>query len=185
MVKPWTVSSTRITYQDRWLTVRSDGCVKPDGKVLDPFHVLVNPPWVCIIALSEAQEVILTREYRHGAGIVATGLPGGGLLPREDPAAGAARELAEETGYTCAIWRELGRAYANWSNHTNEIVFMLGSGAALTTTQSLDEGEEIEVVVEPWREYMRRLTAAPAQAFHLAAAFLADRFLCEQAAGRS
>ncbi len=51
-----------------------------------------------VLPLTKDREVILTREYRHGLGRVATALPGGTCENGESPEGCAQRELLEETG---------------------------------------------------------------------------------------
>src|SRR5437867_7170112 len=47
----------------------------------------------------ETEEIVLTREYRHGLGRVTFSLPGGTAKDGESAEACARRELLEETGY--------------------------------------------------------------------------------------
>lgn len=178
MPSPWKVIGSRITYRDRWLTVRSDRCVRWDGSILDPYHVIEYSTWVSMIALTQKNHVVLTREYRHGSGCIETGLPGGGVEPSDaSPAAAAARELLEETGYSCETWHEVGRCYANSASQNNEIVFYLGLGAIKTSPQAFDDGEDIDVVLMPWKRYVERATKCITQAFHVAAILYVERFM--------
>ena len=48
--------------------------------------------------------VLLIRQFRHAAGQYIWELPAGGLDGKEEPLAGAKRELIEETGYTSEKW---------------------------------------------------------------------------------
>src|SRR4051794_28051276 len=79
----WKVLESRVTYQDRWLKLRTDRCETASGKILEGFHVVEFPDWINVVAIDEAQSVILAREYRHGAGRVVTGLPSG-ILEKTD-----------------------------------------------------------------------------------------------------
>lgn len=51
-----------------------------------------------VLPVTKDNEVVLTREYRHGLGRVAYSLPGGTAKDGETPEACAKRELLEETG---------------------------------------------------------------------------------------
>ena len=60
-----------------------------------------NPVPVCCATLVDGDSVLLIERGR-GANVGAWALAGGHLEADEPPAAGAARELAEETGFTVA-----------------------------------------------------------------------------------
>lgn len=74
--------------------------------------VLVHPGAVAIIALDDADRVLLIRQYRHPVGRYLFEPPAG-LLDHEGepPSHTAARELAEEAGYTARQWHVLIDTY--------------------------------------------------------------------------
>src|ERR1041385_4356985 len=113
-MRHWKVLETKITYQDRWLTLRTDRCETPRGKILQGFHVVELPDWVNVIGLDEALNVVLVREYRHGAGRLVSGLPSG-IIEKTDPVPleAARREMQEETGHGSGRFFEIGTAYPN------------------------------------------------------------------------
>ncbi|MDB5045040.1 MAG: hydrolase [Deinococcus sp.] len=102
--QPLQVMSSTISYQDRFLKVRTDRCLTPTGVVVPTYHVIEALDWVNVLALTPQFEIVLAEEYRHGVGLVLTGIPGGSSESGEDadPAGAARRELLEETGYGCA-----------------------------------------------------------------------------------
>ena len=176
-LKPWRVVASRITFQDQWLTLRSDTCETHDGRVIDPFHVIDARDWVNIVALTDAGDVVLIHEYRHGAEAITLGLPGGVCDAEDDsPAASAARELEEETGYICRELLPTGRAHANWADHSNEIHFFVGFGAELSGQVNLDANEEIAVDLLPWTDFAAYDFPGPKHTHHAAALFFAERF---------
>jgi 8-oxo-dGTP pyrophosphatase MutT (NUDIX family) len=97
--KPWRVLSTRTLHQDRWLTLNAERVETGSGHVLDPFYTVVTGSYVTVVPLLPDGRVVCVEQYRHGIGRVVLELPSGNLDPDEAPAACAARELAEETGY--------------------------------------------------------------------------------------
>lgn len=63
---------------------------------------------VAVIALDDADRVLLIRQYRHPVGAWLFEPPAGLLdVPDEDPWRTAQRELAEEAGYQAATWHTL------------------------------------------------------------------------------
>lgn len=116
------------------------------------FTVLDTPDWVNVIALTPADEVVLIRQYRHGADRVHVEIPGGMVDPGEDHGAAARRELAEETGYTAAEWRHVGTVEPNPAIHGNKLYTWLALDAQPTTGTSLDAGEVITTFTAPLAE---------------------------------
>lgn len=84
--------------------------------------VLVHPGAVVVIALDDEDRVLLIRQYRHPAGEYLFEPPAG-LLDRsgEPPQQTAARELAEEAGYTAATWRVLVDTFLSPGGSTEAI----------------------------------------------------------------
>jgi ADP-ribose pyrophosphatase len=107
---------------------------------------------VTIVALTKQNEILLIRQYRHGAGKILLELPGGGVNGNEEPLAAAKRELLEETGYTSDDIIEVGRVSPNPASHTNLMYAFLALNAEKAGDQCLDETEEIEVFPTPLDE---------------------------------
>lgn len=67
--------------------------------------VLVHPGAVAVIALDDADRVLLVRQYRHPVGMWLLEPPAGLLdVPGEEPWLTAQREFAEEAGYQARSW---------------------------------------------------------------------------------
>ena len=67
-----------------------------------------HPGAVGVLALDDEGRVLLLSQYRHPVGHVLHELPAGLLdVPGEDPAAAAARELAEEADLRAGTWHVL------------------------------------------------------------------------------
>jgi ADP-ribose pyrophosphatase len=80
--------------------------VLPSG-VEQRLWVVEHPGAVAIAPLTEAGELLLVRQYRHGAREVLIEIPAGRLEPGETPLAAARRELKEETGYEAKRFERL------------------------------------------------------------------------------
>ncbi|MEO0882893.1 MAG: NUDIX hydrolase [Pseudomonadota bacterium] len=177
IIKPWQILSSSITYQDEWLTLRADRCKAPRGRIIDPFHIVEASDWVNVVALTDRGDVVLIREYRHGAQAVLLGIPGG-VCDEADasPLDAAARELAEETGFACRELVHTGSAYSNCANHTNEIHYFLGFGAELTGRTNFDANEDIEVQLKPYKDFATYDFDGVKHTHHAAALFYAERY---------
>ncbi len=71
----------------------------PSGHVAE-LAILHHPGAAAVVPFLDRAHVILLRQYRHAAGGTIWEVPAGKLDGGEDPELCAARELAEETGYT-------------------------------------------------------------------------------------
>ena len=71
-IQPWKILESHHLHKN----VRIDTCELPDGKVIEGF-VLEYGDWATIIALTRSKEVVMIRQYRHGAQKVILELPGG------------------------------------------------------------------------------------------------------------
>lgn len=71
-----------------------------DGRVVSDYFVGVRNDVALVAAFTANDCLVLVRQWKQGAGEITLELPGG-IVGHEDAAAAAARELLEETGYTC------------------------------------------------------------------------------------
>ena len=179
MLKPWVVEESKTTYEDRWLKVRTDRCVNASGKVIDPFHVIENPAWVNVIALTPEGAIVLVEQYRHGVGAVLRELPAGVVERNDSPESAAKRELREETGYEAQELHLIGSVDANPATQTNKSWTFLATGVTHVGQQRLDDTEEIEVHIEPFVDYAERAIRGELnlQGLHLAGVHAAIWFI--------
>ncbi|MGD8493262.1 MAG: NUDIX hydrolase [Desulfobacterales bacterium] len=108
------------------------------------------PDWVLTLAITQQQEVVMVRQYRHGTEQVCLELPGGLVDPDDaSPELSARRELLEETGFTVSNIRLIGECYPQPAILSNRCFFYLAEGAVKSQQQNMDAGEDIEILTIP------------------------------------
>lgn len=175
---PWKILSSNYLYRANGVALRVDQCEIPNGNFFEPY-VIETGTWVNIIALTKNREVVLVKQYRHGAGQVMLEIPAG-VMDAEDesPLQTAKRELLEETGYTSEKFIEVGSSYPNPATHTNMTYSFLALDVEHVGQQHLDETEEIEVSLLPFDEFIALAKRGELpQALHITALFFALAYL--------
>jgi 8-oxo-dGTP pyrophosphatase MutT (NUDIX family) len=142
MDRTWRTIRSETVLKDRWIDLRADHCVTPDGVEISPYYVLSYPDWVHVVAITADDKLVLVRQYRHAAGESLLELPGGAADPGDASMEEAAqRELAEETGFTAVRWELISSLRPNPATHTNRIHGFLALDAERAGGQKLDIGE--------------------------------------------
>ncbi len=111
-MKPPRVTSSRVVYENRWMTVREDQLERADGS-MGLYSVVEKSPSAVIVAL-QGEEVVMIEQYRHPVARRFWELPQGawdGAEEDPDPEQLARGELAEETGLRAGAMERLGRLY--------------------------------------------------------------------------
>lgn len=169
----WEKLSSKYLVKERWATLRVDSCRMPDGTLIDDYYVLEYPDWVNAVAITEDNEVILIKQYRHASGEVILEIPGGCVDPGEKPEEAISRELLEETGYAFDSIEPMGFVYANPSTSGNKTYSYLARGGKKVQEQALDGREQIDVLKVSLDELKDlALTNKFPQALHSSAVFL-------------
>ena len=105
-----------------------------------------HPGSVVLVPVTDAGELVLIRNERVAVGRALWELPAGTLERGEDPAACAARELEEETGYTAREIRPL-RAFYPAPGTCDERMHAYVATGLRAGAQRLDVTERIEPAV--------------------------------------
>jgi 8-oxo-dGTP pyrophosphatase MutT (NUDIX family) len=120
------------------------------------FYLIESVDWVNVIPLTDDDEVVFVDVYRHGIEGPSLEIPGGMIDPEDDsPAAAAAREMREETGFIADELVPLGVVHPNPALQHNRCFHFLGKGARSIGAPSLDETEDIDLVHVPRAEIPR------------------------------
>lgn len=141
---PFEVISTQRIYDSTWVGLRRD-LLRLDNGAQQEYHVVEIPDAVCVLPVRADGRVILIGQYRYPHGKTHWECPAGRLEPGEDPAAGALRELREETGYGAGSLAALPGFYPvnGISDHWSHL--FAATGCTLEGEQRLDPSERIVV----------------------------------------
>lgn len=123
--------------------------VHPRDGAVRTFSIIRSSDWVNVVALTRDDQVLLVRQYRHGAGRQTLEIPGGMIDPGESPLEAAQRELREETGHAGARWIELGVVEPNPAIQTNRCHTWLALDVVRVSDLALDPGEALVVEMAP------------------------------------
>jgi 8-oxo-dGTP pyrophosphatase MutT (NUDIX family) len=113
VVQEWPVISSAELVRGRLVTVRTDKVRMPSHQLAER-DVVVHPGAVAVLALDDADQVLLIRQYRHPVGRLLWEIPAGLRdVAGEPPWSTARRELLEEAGYRAREWRLLADYYSS------------------------------------------------------------------------
>lgn len=143
----WKVLESEYLYKEDWLTIRKEKCELPNGKIMPAYYVLEYPTWATVFALTKDNKAVFVKQYRHGLGVVSIETPGGVVDEGESTDDAVKRELVEETGYQFEKFEYLGKICANPATTNNYMHMYLATGGEKKGDQSLDETEDVEVIL--------------------------------------
>ena len=110
---------------------------------------------VCVIPVTENNEVIVERQYRYPLDRVILEIPAGKLdAPDENRLSAIRRELREETGYTADEWTEIGDFHPAPA-YSDEFITMYLARGLHKGERHLDEDEFLDVYSIPLADLVR------------------------------
>jgi 8-oxo-dGTP pyrophosphatase MutT (NUDIX family) len=138
-----TPTARRTIYSGRLLTIHEDDVRLEDGTAAHR-EVVAHPGAVAIVAIDDADRVVLVRQWRHAVGRALWELPAGTRDPEEEPDHTAERELAEETGLRAASIRKLIAAPLTPGYSTEVMHFYVATGLTEgPTDRDVDERMDV------------------------------------------
>ena len=117
---------------------------------------LLHHGGVCVLPVTENNEVYLVKQFRYPFRTVTLEAPAGKLEKGEDHAECGRRELLEETGCTCSDYTFIGEMLPTPAYNT-EITYMYLARGLSFDKQSLDPDEFLDVVKMPLAEAVERV----------------------------
>jgi 8-oxo-dGTP pyrophosphatase MutT (NUDIX family) len=160
----WPVVSSAELARGRLVTVRTDKVRMPDDELAER-DVVIHPGAVAALALDDAGQVLLIRQYRHPVRRLLWEIPAGLRDVSGEPAwATAQRELLEEAGYRARDWRMLADYYTSPGFSTERLRVFLARDLEFVPEAERDfvpEAEEAELVSAwlPLDEAVRKVFA--------------------------
>ena len=151
-----------VVHRGRYLEVRVETTERVDGS-RHQRDIVRHPGAVAVVAVDEADRLLLVRQWRQPVGRSLLEIPAG-TLDRdpatgaiEDPELASRRELEEETGYRAQRWEKLGSFWTapGFASELMHLYLATGLVAAGHGRLTPDADEALELV---------RLPVADAQA---------------------
>lgn len=149
-----TTISREDVFTGKIFTVHVDQVRLPNGKTAVR-EVADHCPCVAVVALDDENNVLTVTQYRYVFGRALLEIPAGKLEPGEDPAAGALRELREETGATPDEFIPMGKLILSPGCLGEELYLFLARGLHMGDTQP-DEDEFLVQERIPFEEMVHR-----------------------------
>lgn len=178
-MKKWKIKESELVLDSKWMRVRRDTCLLPSGQTVDDYYVWEGNHFVMVFGLTEDQQVVLVRQYKHGAQDFVVELPAGVIDESDhDSLAAAVRELREETGYRAETFDCLAKVFIASAKAATMAHMFLATGLELVTSPQLDSQEAIESFRVSLPELMEMIDAGEIRDVNsIAATFLALREL--------
>lgn len=149
-MEKWKTKCSETVVDSRWVKVRRDSVELPNGQCIDDFYAITIRDAAAIVALDDAGNIILKREYRYCYDRDLIEIPAGTFEAGEtDGLQVAKRELLEETGYASEDWQYIGRTVESSAKLTNYMHIYLAQHCRKVSDQHLDPTEELDALVVP------------------------------------
>ena len=147
----WKTLSSKVIYENPWMTVLEDRVENPGGGLNDYGYVHFRNRAVAIIPIDDAGNTRLVGQDRYTLGQYSWELPMGGAPFDEDPLDAAKRELKEETGLTAKQWTRIMHLHTSNSITDEEGLVYVAEQLREGETE-FEEMEKLEIRCLPLTE---------------------------------
>ena len=145
MIKKWQRKETQLLQKTRILDFCEATDVSPYTEKDHRFVFIDSLKWVNLVPITEQNEIVMIRQYRHGSQRVTLEIPGGMVDAGEDPRKAAVRECQEETGYVVRAVHSLGELNPNPALFNNSLHTFYGYVSEYSPKLHHSETEKTEV----------------------------------------
>lgn len=170
-------------FDARILDVKLVEC-ESDSGAKAVFTSMASKDWAIVVPLVEREGIlqcVMVRQYRHGAEGFYLEFPGGIVEEGEDPAAGVARELEEETGWAAGRILHAGTVSPNPAFLENRFHVFVASDLSHHGRTDFDEHEDIETVLVPFEELRERMGSGElGNAMMVTGLYLAEKLIARE-----
>lgn len=175
----WKTTDSEYVVNNRWLKVRSETCVDPNGHVITPFFVMEYGEWANCVVVSDDGMATLLRHYRHGVQDHILEIIGGMVDDGETPERTIERELEEEIGLIGAKLVKTGVCYPNPQTHTNKLHCFIAIGGTFAGNREDEPGANFEQVQMPLKQFVKMIEDGDEifQSLHISSVFFALSYL--------
>ena len=105
-----------------------------------PNYSINSPDFVCIIAVTEKNELLLVRQFRHAVAAATLELPAGHVEPGETPEQAARKELLEETGHVADQFELIANLSPSPARFTNRMWCYFAANARPAADSAVEAG---------------------------------------------
>jgi ADP-ribose pyrophosphatase len=139
--------SSRKVFEGRALKLRVDTVKLPGGKQTTR-EIVEHENCVAIVALDDADNILLVRQFRKPVEKDLLEIPAGGIDPGETPEEAVRREMREETGFLPRKVAKLGGFYSS-PGFCTEYLHLYLAGDLVTSPLQAEDSESISLVRVP------------------------------------
>ena len=151
-IQPWVLLESKELFRSKRIELREHTCQLPGGRIIDDYLVATLPDGAAVVAVTQNQEIVLVRQYKHGLGKIVLELPAGNVEAGEDPAKTIARELAEETGYLASGIEFIMTLASKPARMSAKTHIYFAADVKPVARQKQDDAEIIKIVLIPLKE---------------------------------
>ena len=150
-----TTLNSNLMFEGKIIRVEKDDVQLEDGS--QAFREVVrHSGGVCILALTDKEEILLVKQFRYPHGAVTVELPAGKLEYGENHEACGKRELLEECGCTADSFIYLGKLFPTPA-YCSEVIHMYLAKGLHFGNQDLDNDEFLDVEKMPFTEAVSKV----------------------------
>lgn len=142
-------------FRGKIINMRVDEALLPNGKTAGR-EVVEHNGGVCVVALTENNEIFLVKQFRYPYGEVIYEIPAGKRDGNEEPLTCGIRELKEETGMTAERFIPLGELYPS-PGYCGEVIWMYAAVGLTAGECKPDEDEFLQAEKFPLDKVIRMI----------------------------